>query len=427
MSEPERVVIIGSGLAGGTAARTLRREGFSGSLTIVGSEQHPPYERPPLSKDYLRGESQRPDAHVAAETYWAEHDVHLVTGVAASRVDRGAGEVELTDGRRLGFDRLLLAPGAEPRRLPVRGSDLDGVVSLRTFGDADAIRDRAQAARRVLVVGGGWIASEVAASLRVMGHDVTMALRGHRPLERTLGADVADVYRRLHEKHGVAVLPATQIVAFDGDTAIRRAQTASGDWLDADLVVLAIGVAPRVELAEAAGLKSSNGIVVDHALATDDPRVFAAGDAALVPYQSLGRSLRVEHWGAAQSQGRHAARSILGKRRPYDELPYYFSDQYDTGMEFWADPALPGRLIVRGDLDGFAFTAFWHHADRVTAVLNMHVHRHDHEAHGEPSHAGHAGAHLNHSTVKRLLRSNNPIKVDELQDPDLPLEQLLIE
>jgi 3-phenylpropionate/trans-cinnamate dioxygenase ferredoxin reductase subunit len=437
MSSLKRVVIVGAGLAGATAARTLREEGFDGHLVLVGAERHPPYERPPLSKDYLRGESQQVAAYVEPERYWVEHDVELRSGLTVSQVDLANGRVELADSASLGFDRLLLAPGAEPRTLAIPGSDLAGVVTLRSFADADHIRELAREAGRVLVVGGGWIAAEVAASLRVLGREVTWALRGRRALEGALGPEVAEVYQGLHDEHGVTVLPGTEIVALDGSDVVRRARTASGDWLDADLVVVAIGVMPRTELLRSAGWAIADGIAVDGRLATSDPRVFAADDAALVPHPVLGDSLRVEHWGAALAQGEHAGRAMLGDARPYDHLPYYFSDQYETGLEFWGDPARRGDMVVRGDLDARSFTAFWHDAGKVNAVLNMHVHHHDHAHDGAAGHTDdhtdhhhaesggtHAGGHVDSAVVEQLIRNDAPVKIDALQDPDLPLETL---
>jgi 3-phenylpropionate/trans-cinnamate dioxygenase ferredoxin reductase subunit len=338
MSNPRRVVIVGTGLAGAAAARTLRKDGFDGQVVLVGAEHHPPYERPPLSKDYLRGESQESDAYVEPEQYWVEHDIDVRAGVAAHRIDLADARLELADGSAVGFDRLLLAPGAAPRTLAVPGSELAGVVTLRTFEDADAIRAVAGSAGRILVVGGGWVASEVAASLRALGYQVTVALRGRLPLQSALGPSVAQVYRGLHEDNDVTLLPNTRIVGFEGNGTVRRAQTAAGTWLDTDLVVVAIGVDPRTDLAQDAGLAVADGIVVNVRMATSDPRVFAAGDAALVPHPTLARPMRVEHWGAAQAQGAHAARAMLGDATPYDALPYYFSDQYDTGMEFLGNP-----------------------------------------------------------------------------------------
>jgi 3-phenylpropionate/trans-cinnamate dioxygenase ferredoxin reductase component len=409
-------------LAGAGAARTLRDTGFDGEVVLIGAESHAPYERPPLSKEYLRGESTRAGAVVEPEQYWAEHSVDLRTGVAAKRIDVAAGRLDLADGTSVAFDRLLVAPGAEPRPLPTPGSALDGVVTLRSFGDADSIRVQAADAAHVLVVGGGWIASEVAASLRQLGHSVTLAVRGRHPLERALGRQLGEVYRRLHIEHGVTVLTGTDVVALEGRGRVRRARTAEGAWLDADLVVVAVGVDPRTDLARNAGLAVGDGIVVDERLATSDPRIFAAGDVSLAPYSVPGRTMRVEHWGTALAQGEHAARAMVGASAPFAGMPYYFSDQYDTGMEFWGNPVRPGELVVRGELDAHSFTAFWHEAGRVTAVLNMHVHHHAHDAGHDGGHGDHHGdGHVDPVVVEELIRASAPIEVGALRDPHIPL------
>lgn len=436
-----RVVIVGAGLAGGAAAQELRAQGFDGDVTVVGAELHPPYERPPLSKSYLRGESDRQGAYLLPEESWAALAVNVKRGVPVARIDRGGTSLELADGSRLRYDKLILATGSRARPLP--GAQLDGVRTLRTFEDADEIRLRARRAEHVLVVGGGWIGSEVTASLRQAGVRVTWALAGRLPLERALGQPVAQVYDDLHAEHEVTFLRDTRVVAFDGDGdgRVRRARTAVGDWIPADLVVVAVGATPQVELAESAGLRVLDGVVADGLLQSDDPRILVAGDVARVPYPDLGRSLRVEHWGAAQAQGRHAARTVVGRQDPYGELPYFYSDQYDTGMEFWGDPLLTGEIVVRGELRSRSFTALWHRAGRVRAVLNMHVHHHGHGGHAQPEahHDGHAhddsaqripapvvhaGGHLDPAAVMGLLRSPVAVDVEALRDPSVPLEDL---
>ena len=414
-------MIVGDGLAGASAARTLREEGYDGRITLVGAQPHPPYERPPLSKAYLRGERPGEDAYVEPAGFWAEQEIELLAGTVASRIDLAQGRLELAGGGRLPFDVLLLAPGAAPRTMDMPGAGLDGVLTLRNFEDADAIRTQAQTAERVLIVGGGWIGCEVAASLRVLGCDVTVALRGRLPLERQLGSEMASVYRELHQEHGVRFLPETRIMAFEGPGSVRRARTVSGQWLDYELVVVAIGVVPRTELAAAAGLAVSDGLVVDGRLATSDPRVFAAGDIALAPHADLGRSLRIEHWATALAQGRHAARAMLGAGQSYNETPYLFSDQYETGMELFGDPDRQGELVVRGGPASYSFSAFWHQAGHVRTVLGMHVHH----AHGHPDADAHGGGHLDPDTVGRLLRSPRPVPAAALADPHVPLEQLL--
>lgn len=460
----ERVVIVGAGVAGGNAATALRELGDDRPISLIGHEPHAPYNRPPLSKSYLRGETDRPAARVSPEDYWIDSDVQLLTGTAVSALDLAASRVEFADGRTLPFGTLVLATGVEPLRPAMPGGELDGILTLRTFEDADRIRTSAAQAERILVVGDGWIGSEVAASLRLLGRTVTLALPRSLPLARSVGAEIAEIYAGLHRQHGVIVRTSARIVAFDGAGSVQRAQTESGEWIDTDLVVLAIGVSPRLELARTAGLTVGNGVVVDGQLRSSDPRVFAVGDGALVPYPHLGRALRVEHWGAAVSQGQHVARSLQGRDEAYSELPYVFSDQYDTGMEFWGDPERPGELVVRGELESRSFTAFWHDSGRVSAVMNMHVHHHHHhdelaennashvhgpgaadgrdhaeagETVGEPSHprlahvpeatpeAAHSGGHLDPEQVIQLIRSRRLVAAGALGDPDVPLGTFL--
>ena len=390
-----------------------------------------------MSKSYLRGESDRPEAYVAPEDSWARQGVELRTGVRVERIDRPNRSVELADGTTLRYDWLILAPGSRARSLEVPGGDLRGVRTLRTFEDADEIRARARDAEHVLVVGGGWIGSEVTPSLRQLGVPVTLAMSARLPLERALGERLARLYDLLHRDHGATLLPRTHVVALEGDGRVRGARTAAGDRIPADLVVVAVGAAPLVHLAQDAGLTVSDGVVVDGLLRTEDPTLLAAGDIARVPYPDLRRSLRVEHWGAARAEGEQAARTVLGEQEPYAELPYFYSDQYETGMEFWGDPLRPGEAVVRGDPDSLAFDMFWHEDGRVRAVLNMHVHHHDHGADAAPGghhdhgghaapgdhhdHGGHAGGHLDQAVVARLLRSPG-VDVRALGDPDVPLD-----
>lgn len=447
----ERIVIIGGGLAAGSAASGLRAEGFEGRITLVGAEEHVPYQRPPLSKDYLRAEAPVSDAYVEAASFWAEHEVELLLGRTVERLDLPGAGVHLRGGEKVAFDRLLLATGAVPRSLDVPGETLGGIHTLRVIEDADAIRAEAGPAKRALVVGGGWIGCEIAASLRALGCEVTMVVTGRMPLERQMGAEIAAVYTRMHRDNGVTILPGTHVRGFGGDARVRYADLDSGERIECDLVVVAVGVDPAVALAEQAGLAVDDGILVDGTLATSDPRVFAAGDVARVPSPLLGRPIRVEHWGTALAQGAHAARAMLGSTAAYDEIPYVFSDQYDSGMESWGDPELPGELSIRGDLDARAFTAIWHEEGLVTAVLNLHVHHHHDEADGadaghdhgsaqdhdhpheehEHEHADapaapeHGGGHVDGAVVEQLIRSRRPIDSALLRDPGVSLEALL--
>jgi 3-phenylpropionate/trans-cinnamate dioxygenase ferredoxin reductase component len=399
-------VVVGGGLAGARAAATLREEGFDGRVVLVGAEAERPYERPPLSKEYLRGEADRAVIYVHEDpNYYAEHDIELRSGQAVTALDPGAGEVELDGGERLGYDKLLLAPGAEPRRLRVPGADLDGIHYLRTVDDSDALRARIEGGGAVVVVGAGWIGAEVAASARTKGCDVTVVEPLSVPLERVLGPELGAFYRDVHTEHGVRMLLGTGVEAFEGDGAVRRVRTSDGQVLDCDWVVAGIGVQPRVELAERAGAAIGNGILVDAHLQTSIPGVYAAGDVASVDHPLFGDRVRVEHWETALEQGPAAARAMLGSATPYDRIPYFYSDQYDVGMEYagWAPEW--DRVVFRGDPASGEFIAFWLHDERVIAGMNVNV--------WDVT-----------DTIQRLVRAKQPADLDRLTDPDVPLEEL---
>ena len=369
---PATFVIVGAGLAGAKAAEALREEGFDGRVVLVGAEPERPYERPPLSKGYLRGESGREKAYVHPESFYAEREIELRLATAVEAIDPGAHEVVL-GAERLRYDRLLLATGAEPRRLIAAGADLDGIHQLRTFADADALRERLDGGGRVVVVGAGWIGSEVAASARQRGLEVTVIEPLSVPLERVLGPEVGGVYRDLHRDHGVDLRLGTGVVAFEGDERVARVRTTDGDAVECDFVVVGVGVAPRVGLAQAAGLAVGDGVLVDAALRTSAPDVFAAGDVASAEHPFLDRRIRVEHWANAIDQGAAAARSMLGRDVAYDRIPYFFSDQYDVGMEYAGHAAGWDEVVLRGDPAGREFIAFWLADGRVVAGMNVNV------------------------------------------------------
>jgi 3-phenylpropionate/trans-cinnamate dioxygenase ferredoxin reductase component len=399
-------VVVGAGLAGARAAATLREEGFDGRVVLVGAEAERPYERPPLSKDYLRGEADRSVIYVHEDpNYYAEHDIELRTGQAVTAIDPGTGEVEVDGGERLAYDKLLLAPGAEPRRLRVPGADLDGIHYLRTVDDSDALRARIEAGGTVVVVGAGWIGAEVAASARSKGCDVTVVEPLSVPLERVLGPELGAFYRDVHTEHGVRMLLGAGVEAFEGDGGVRRVRTSDGQVLECDWVVAGIGVQPRVALAERAGAAIGDGILVDAHLQTSVPGVFAAGDVASVEHPFFGSRVRVEHWETALEQGPAAARAMLGSATPYDRIPYFYSDQYDVGMEYagWAPEW--DRVVFRGDPASREFIAFWLRDDRVIAGMNVNV--------WDVT-----------DTIQRLIRSRQPTDLAQLTDPDVPLDEL---
>jgi 3-phenylpropionate/trans-cinnamate dioxygenase ferredoxin reductase component len=406
MTNDRTFVIVGASLAGAKAAETLRAEGFDERVVLIGAEHERPYERPPLSKDYLRGEVDRETVYVHPEGFYAEHDIELRLGRTAVSLNTAARELALDGGERLRYDRLLLTIGAEPRRLSIPGGELDGVLYLRSVADCDALRERLDRGGSVVVIGAGWIGSEVAASARQRGLEVTVIDPLTVPLERVLGTEVGAVYRDLHLDHGVRMLHGTSVEAFDGGTTVERVRTTDGRELDCDFVVVGVGVQPRTALAARAGLAVDNGILVDEHLQTGTPGVFAAGDAANAHHPFYGERIRVEHWANALHQGPVAARAMLGEPDIYDRLPYFFSDQYDVGMEYAGFARTWDRVVFRGDPATREFIAFWLVEDRVVAGMNANV--------WDVT-----------DPIQRLIRDRVAVDDRRLADPDVSLEDLV--
>jgi 3-phenylpropionate/trans-cinnamate dioxygenase ferredoxin reductase subunit len=404
MPERETHVIVGASLAGAKAVEALRAEGFEGRIVLVGEELERPYERPPLSKDYLRGEAEREKVYVHPAGFYEEHDVELLTGTTVERIDTAAQTVSLGD-IPLHYDRLLIATGSEPRRLDVPGAELDGVLYLRTLADSDALAARLRAGGRVVVIGAGWIGAEVAASARQMGLDVALVEMAAVPLERVLGPEVGAVYADVHRSHGVQLVTGARLEAFEGSSAVERVRLAGGSTLDCDFVVVGVGVMPRIALAEQAGIAVGNGILVSQRLETSVAGVFAAGDVASAYHPFFGRKLRVEHWANALNQPVAAARAMLGKDASYDRLPYFFSDQYDVGMEYTGHAADWDEVVFRGDPASREFIAFWLRGGRVLAGMNVNV--------WDVTDA-----------IKALIQSREVVAVARLRDPDVPLDEL---
>jgi 3-phenylpropionate/trans-cinnamate dioxygenase ferredoxin reductase subunit len=400
-------VIVGASLAGAKAAQTLREEGFDGRVILLGEEQERPYERPPLSKEYLKGDAGREKIWVHDETWYADNDVDLRTGVQVTAIDRDAHEVGLADGARQRYDKLLLATGSAPRRVALPGADLDGVLYLRTVGDSDRIRDALAAAGRVVIVGAGWIGLETAAAARHHGAEVIVVEPEPQPLNRVLGPELGAFFADVHRRNGVDLRLGAGLQELRGTGRIERAVLSDGTEVDASTVIVGVGVMPRVGLATAAGLDVDNGVVVDEMLRTSDPDIYAAGDVMNARNPLLGRQVRVEHWANALNSGPAAARSMLGKGEPYDRVPYFFSDQYDVGMEYsgWAPSGSYDQVVYRGDRDGGEFIAFWLSQGRVLAGMNVNVW----DVTGP---------------IQALIRSGKPVDVDRLTDADVPLESL---
>jgi 3-phenylpropionate/trans-cinnamate dioxygenase ferredoxin reductase component len=405
MSSEQTYMIVGASLAGAKAAETLRQEGFRGRVVLIGAEEERPYERPPLSKDYLRGEVGREKVYVHEAGFYAEHDIELRLGRTAESLDISSRELELDDGERLRYDRLLLATGAEPRRLSSPGAELDGVLYLRSVEDSDDLRARLDGGGAVVVVGAGWIGAEVAASARQHGLDVTVIDRASVPLERVLGTEVGAVYRDIHTDHGTRMLMRTGVEAFEGDKAVEGVRTSDGRMLRCDFVVVGVGVVPRIELVVQSDIVLANGIVVDEYLQTNVPGVFAAGDVANAHHSFYGEPIRVEHWANALNQGPAAARNMLGQAAAYERLPYFFSDQYEVGMEYTGFARAWDRVVFRGDPATREFVAFWLVEDRVVAGMNVNVWDVI-------------------DPIKRLISEHVPVDDRRLADPDVPLDEV---
>ena len=406
MTASTRIVVVGGGLAGAKAVEALRDEGFDGSLTLIGDESHLPYERPPLSKGYLAGNDDRASMDVHDQDWYAEHKVDLLLGTAATAVDTIAKEVELVDGRRIGYDQLLLATGSRARTLPLPGAGAHGVLTLRHVEDSDTISDAFSAGGRMAVIGGGWIGMETAANARDKGVEVTVIEAADLPLSMVLGPELAQVFLDLHREHGVEFqlgAGVEEITVTDGKaTGVRLAD---GTHVPADTVLVGIGAQPNLGLAESAGLEIGSGVLVDASLRTSDPDIWAIGDIAEEDHPFLGGRIRVEHWANALNQPAVAARAMLGQDATYDELPYFFTDQYDLGMEYvgHAPPGSYARVVTRGDLDGREFIAFWLDSDdRVLAGMNVNVWDVVDD-------------------IKALILSKQPVDVDRLTDPAQPI------
>jgi 3-phenylpropionate/trans-cinnamate dioxygenase ferredoxin reductase component len=412
MTGPQTFVIVGASLAGATAATALREEGFSGRIVLIGAEPHAPYERPPLSKAYLSGSAERASVFVHPPEWYADNQVELRTSTRVTQLDPGRHEVVLDGGERVHYDRLLLTTGSVPRRLPVPGADEVDVRYLRTLEDSDRLRTSFSAGARVAVIGAGWIGLEAAAAARGAGCDVVVLEYAAAPLLRVLGPEVAGVFADLHREHGVDLRCGVTVTGLrpggSGSPSSAVVQLADGPDVEADLLLAGVGVAPDTALAEQAGLAVDDGILVDAQLRTSDPDVFAAGDVANAAHPLLRRSIRVEHWANALNQPRTAARSMLGLPGGYDRLPYFFSDQYDLGLEYTGHvpPGGYDRVVFRGDLPGREFIAFWTSDGRVLAGMNVDVW----DVTGP---------------IGDLIRSGARPDPARLADPGVPLEDLL--
>jgi len=404
----ERVVIVGGGLAAAKTAEALRDEGYAGSIVLFAAEPHVPYERPPLSKGFLKGEQSADETIVLPESWYAEHDVELRLGTEVTAVDADAHEVEAADGSRTAYDKLVLATGASPRRSDLPGADLDGVLYLRTLEDSERLREAFQQGRNVVLIGGGWIGLEAASAARDAGANVTVLEMTAQPLLGVLGPKLGQSFADFHREHGVDLRTGVTVAAIEPAADGRRAASvrlADGTTIPADIVLVGIGAVPNTQLATSAGLALDNGILVDAQGRSSNPDIFGVGDVANAETPALGQRVRVEHWANALDRPPSVAKGLLGKAGDFDKLPFFFSDQYDLGLEYSGRSGREDDLVVRGDLDGREYVAFWLDGDRVTAGMNVNVWDVQDD-------------------IQALIASHDPVDRDKLADPDVPLAQV---
>jgi len=406
MTTSSTFAIVGGGLAGAKAAEALRDKDFDGHVVLFAAEEHLPYERPPLSKEYLAGKKSLDDFTTASAAWYRDHHVELQLGTEVAAVDPKAHTVELPDGSTVRYDKLLLATGSRPRRPPIPGADAPNVHYLRTIDDAATLNSSLVEGSSLAVVGAGWIGLEVAAGARERGVNVTVVEATDVPLQTSLGRELGEVFAKLHRDHGVDLrLGATvdEITTSDGNATGLK--LGDGSTVAADHVLVAVGAAPNTALAEQAGLATGDGgVLVDASLRTSDPDIFAVGDIAAAEHPLFGVRVRTEHWANALKQPAVAAAGMLGRPTEYTELPYFFTDQYDLGMEYVGHAPHYDRVVFRGDVDGREFVAFWlDRDDRVLAGMNVNIWE-------------------GLDDIKALIRSQQPVDPDRLADPAAPLK-----
>ncbi|MEO9153444.1 MAG: FAD-dependent oxidoreductase [Lapillicoccus sp.] len=402
---PERVVIVGGGLAGAGTAVALREQGYTGSIVLFAAENHVPYDRPPLSKAYLKGEATADEGEVKPADWYAEHDVDLRLGTAVTAVDPDAHQVMSTDGGRTAYDRLVIATGASPRRVDLPGSDLGGVVTLRTVEDSDALRAALEAKARIVIIGAGWIGLEVASAARAADASVTVLESAEQPLLGVMGATLGGFFADLHREHGVDLRLGVQVAsieAAEGRRKVGAVVLADGTSIPADLVLVGIGATPNTDLALTARLDVDNGILVDAQGRSSNPDVFAVGDVANAETPSFGERLRVEHWANALDRPESVARGVLGQEGGFDKLPFFYSDQYDLGLEYSGHASADSEIVVRGDLAAKEFLVFWLDGDVVRAGMNVNIWDVQDD-------------------IQALITARTPVDRARLADPDVPI------
>ncbi len=409
MTNTQNFIIVGGGLAGVSAAEELRKQGFEGTIQLIGQETHDPYIRPPLSKGYLNGSDGLDAVYVHPKEWYAEHNIDLLTGTKVFGVNADAHEVTLSEGKPLHYDKLLLATGSSPRILTMDGAELSGVHYLRTLDDSNALnKELAGGGRKLVLIGSGWIGMEVGATARTLGNDVTILEQVPIPLAGAIGDELGMMFHDLHKEHGVDMrmsVVVDHIVGSDGK--VSGVQLKTGELIPADLVLIGIGAVPNIALAEDAGIATENGIVVDQAMKSSDPDIYAAGDVANAFHPLADMRLRSEHWANALNEGPSAARGMLGQDESFEDIPYFYTDQYDVGMEYsgYGPMTRGAKVVYRGDKAKREFIAFWMKDDRVVAGMNVNVWDVNDQ-------------------VQRIIRSGKAVDEARLTDESIPLDQI---
>ena len=401
----ETYVIVGAAQAGGWGAKTLRDQGFTGRVIVVGEEPYPPHERPPLSKDVLLGVKPPESTYIWPPEKLLGQNIELRTGARVDRIDRAAKRVELAGGEALAYDKLLIATGSRVRRLNADGAQLPGVHYLRSIDDTLAIKRDLGPETRLVVVGAGWIGLETAAAARKHGAHVTVIEVANQVCNRALPKGLADYLQERHTGHGVEFRLNTTVKSFKGGSRVEGAVLSDGTELPASIVVIGIGVVPNVELAQAAGLEVDNGIVTDASGRTSDPAVFAAGDVTSHPNEFMGRRVRLESWANAQNQAIAAGKAMLGKTEPYNEIPWFWSDQYNLNVQLLGIPHKSDKSVVRGDKAKDQFLEFFLYEGKIEAVAAINSPR-------------------DLRFAKRLMQINKPIDPQRLADTAVTLQDL---
>ena len=404
MTAANPIVIVGAGQAGGWVAKTLRAEGYAGGIVLIGAERHPAHERPPLSKAVLSGAAAPETTHLFKPDEHAALSLDFRPETRVARIDRAAKHVELAGGERVAYDKLILTTGGTARRLPIPGGDLPRVFYLRTIEDSAAIRGALGPGKKLAVIGGGWIGLEVAATARKLGTSVVVIEALDRLCARTVPPAISAFLRARHEREGVDIRLGVGVKAIEDHSGLK-VRLADGEAIAADAVVVGIGLEPEVALAREAGLTVDNGVIVDEQCRASDPDVFAAGDCANTPLPCLGRRVRLESWANAQNQAIVAAKAALGQDARYDELPWFWSDQYDVNLQILGLPARWPEPVVRGDPASGSFSHFYLDGERIAAIVSVNAPR-------------------DLRAAKKLVQTRKPVSAASLADPAVQLQRL---